>query len=216
MKLKIKKAIVDGFNALKETPIIILIGLIYAIASFLLKPDIPTSISNGSNASFFDIFSPLNILKIITISLIGIFTSGVMTVLSAKGKKVSLISATNLVASRYLILLLATILGFALTFLGLVALILPGIFVFIKLSYYEPAVLLNNKGILESLKISWNITRGNWWRIFALFILLVLVSWGIMAVTDLFSTTATDFFYNIFLFPWFVAVFTKSYLQLKR
>jgi len=216
MKLKIKKSIADGFSSIKANPVLILIGLFYTIIIKLLEPSYLSPLNGRITYNLSEMFFSYGGLNLIAIILVSIFINGVMIVLVAKGKKFSLASALKLVASKYVTLVLASILGFIINVLGLIALILPGIFLSIKLFYFEQAVLLNNKGIVESLKTSWNVTRGNWWRVFALVILIAIISLIIIMPVSFLSKIVADFIGGIFIVPLTVVAYTKSYLQLKR
>ena len=215
MKLKIRNAIKDGFTALKNNPVIILVGLAYIAVAKLLEPQLKPALGSGafSFSEFIFSYGGLNLLAII---LLSVFINGVIIVLAAKGNKLSLMSAISLVASKYAALLLSSILVFIITALGLVALVLPGIFLSIKLLYYEQAVLLNNKGAVEALRTSWNTTKGNWWRVFGLALSLALISLVILMPVSFLSDIIADFIAGIFVVPFVAAAYTKSYLQLKR
>ena len=214
MNLKIKKSVIDGFNTLKDNPIVLLVGLIYGILVKLLEPgNLP--IYDGANLRLFDSIyvEGINLTAII---LLGIFINGLIIVLSAKGKKFSITAAVKLVASRYPTILFAYILTFIINALGLLAFVVPGIFLSIKLLYFEQAILLNGKGAVESLKMSWNVSRGNWWRVFALVLLISLISLMIVFPVNFFDRHIADFVASSLIVPFVAASYTKSYLQLKR
>jgi len=216
MELKIKKSIVDGLSSIKANPILILVGLFYAIITKLLEPRNLMPLNGGITYNLSEIFFSYGGLNLITIVLVSIFINGVIIVLVAKGKRFSMMSAVKLVASKYFTLVIASILGFIINILGLIALVVPGIFLSIKLFYFEQAVLLNNKGIVESLKTSWNVTRGNWWRVFALVVLMAIISLIIIMPISFLSKVVADLIGGIFIVPLVAATYTKSYLQLKR
>lgn len=211
--LKIGKAISDGVNVVKDNPIMILIGLLYGVVIKLVEPK---GLDQAYlNSDFFSIISSASI-NLAFIILIGIFVNGIMIVLSAKGRKFSLGSAINLVCYKFFVLLFASIVSFMIIGLGFIALIIPGIFLSMRLLFYEQAILLNNKGIVDSLKMSWNVAKGNWWRIFGLAILISLISLLISVPLDLINKTIADFVAATFIVPWVAATYTKAYLQLKR
>lgn len=217
MKLKIKDSVLDGFYTIKNNPVILFVGLIYAIIIKLLEPkNLAQPLDGELSYNLYDFVYSYGGLNLIAIILVSIFINGVIIVLAAKGKKFSTMSAVKLVASKYVILLLSSILVFAVTALGLIALILPGIFLFIKLFYFEQAILLNNKGVVESLKVSWNVTRENWLRIFTLVILIALLSLVIVVPIDFFSRHIADLIGGILIVPLVATIYTKSYLQLKK
>jgi len=55
-----------------------------------------------------------------------------------------------------------------LVFAGVLLFIVPGIFLSIAFAFYLPFILFENTSILESLKESWQLVWGYWWRVFAL------------------------------------------------
>lgn len=69
--------------------------------------------------------------------------------------------------------LCATILYSAMIVLGLVAFIVPGIYLAFRFSQYMPAIVDKNLGVLQSLKYSWSITTNNCLNLFGLFLLTI-------------------------------------------
>jgi uncharacterized membrane protein len=55
-------------------------------------------------------------------------------------------------------------------------LIIPGIILLIRLSFFDYLIVDKNSRIVESLKKSWEITKGNTWNLFLLYILLGLIN----------------------------------------
>jgi hypothetical protein len=55
---------------------------------------------------------------------------------------------------------------------GFVLLILPGIFLAVKLFFVPQAVVIGNTRGMEALRLSWEVTRGFWWRTLGLVILV--------------------------------------------
>ncbi|MFD8593869.1 glycerophosphoryl diester phosphodiesterase membrane domain-containing protein [Kitasatospora sp. NPDC059646] len=53
---------------------------------------------------------------------------------------------------------------------GLLLLVLPALvpalWIWIKLSFAAPALVLERQGVLGAIKRSWHLVRGSWWRIF--------------------------------------------------
>jgi hypothetical protein len=62
------------------------------------------------------------------------------------------------------------------TALGIVALILPGIYVAIRWYFVPQAVVIDGARTTEALRGSWRLTGGYWWRTFAVVILANLVA----------------------------------------
>lgn len=72
----------------------------------------------------------------------------------------------------------ASILYFAATGLGFVLLILPGIYLLVRLFFYDYLIIDRGAGILECLSESWRITAGftNTMRLLGLLVLLILIN----------------------------------------
>lgn len=70
----------------------------------------------------------------------------------------------------------ATILYGIAVMIGMILLIIPGIFIAMRCSQYMTAIVDRNMGIMESLSYSYQITRNNFWRLIGLSILGALVA----------------------------------------
>lgn len=56
-----------------------------------------------------------------------------------------------------------------------IALIIPGIYLAVKLSLTFPAVVVERVGPGTGIRRSFNLTRGNWWRIFGVIVVVFLI-----------------------------------------
>jgi uncharacterized membrane protein len=61
-------------------------------------------------------------------------------------------------------------------FIGILFLIVPGVYLALRLQFYAAFIIEEDAGIVESLKRSWAITEGHVWKLF----LLALVQAGII------------------------------------
>ena len=79
--------------------------------------------------------------------------------------------------------------------LGILALIVPGVWIAVKLSMTFPAVVSERKGPFASIGRSWSLTSGNWWRVFGTLLVVFLITFvlqialggvvgGLLAVSD--------------------------------
>ena len=59
--------------------------------------------------------------------------------------------------------------------IGIVCLIVPGVFLLLRLGSYMNAIVEKDMGIFESLKYSWNLTRGNTLNLFVVFLFSILI-----------------------------------------
>ena len=69
---------------------------------------------------------------------------------------------------NYLNIILANLLVFALVVLGLFALIIPGIIIACRLAFTAYIVMDKKLDPIEAVELSWKLTRGHGWRIFAM------------------------------------------------
>ncbi|WP_332676507.1 YciC family protein [Brevundimonas sp.] len=117
------------------------------------------------------------------LSVVGTYVLQGMVVFAAvngfNGKSVDLGSALS-VGLRFffplfgLAILMALGLG-----LGFLLLIVPGVILAVIWVVASPALVVENRGILESFQRSRDLTRGNRWRIFALLVVYLVLSWMI-------------------------------------
>jgi uncharacterized membrane protein len=76
-------------------------------------------------------------------------------------------------------LCICAVMTYVLTALGLVLLIIPGIIVSVGLILVYPIVTLENLGPVDTLKRSWNLTKGHRWNIFAASLVMGLLCWAV-------------------------------------
>jgi hypothetical protein len=68
--------------------------------------------------------------------------------------------------SNYLTIVLANLLVFALIVIGLFALIIPGIIIACRLAFVSYIVMDKKLDPIESVELSWKLTKGHGWKIF--------------------------------------------------
>ncbi len=90
------------------------------------------------------------------------------------GKPLSPINAISLGMSSWGRLLLTYILNGLAVMLGLIALIIPGVIVGVRLAFADYICVLENKSATESLKQSWSQTQPYFWMLLQGFILIFL------------------------------------------
>jgi hypothetical protein len=75
----------------------------------------------------------------------------------------------------------ATIVSTIVVFLGILAFIIPGIMFGVWFTFIGIAVVLEGRGVTESLGRSREIVHGNWWRIFGMLLLIGIIV-GLMSL----------------------------------
>lgn len=84
---------------------------------------------------------------------------------------------------RLISAILATIIYLLVVGLGLLCFVLPGIYLALRMMYYQAAIVDHRLGPINALEHSWNITRGNTWRLFLLMLASFLINLaGMMAL----------------------------------
>jgi len=76
-------------------------------------------------------------------------------------------------------ILIAGILYFLAVGLGTVLLVIPGIILMLSMYLFSTAIILDDKGIIESLKYSHSLIWGNWWRTAIIFTVPVVIIIGL-------------------------------------
>ncbi len=105
-----------------------------------------------------------------------------VTVAHARGETVSIGASLATALSRLLPLLgLTLIMGLALI-VASIALLVPAIILYIFWCVAGPVLVAENAGVFEALGRSRELTKGNRWRIFGLFLVLVVLLWIISAL----------------------------------
>ena len=135
------------------------------------------------------------------------------------GRKISIPQALIAVAKKLPYIILAMILYFVIIGLGMIALIIPGIYLAVKYYFYSYNILLGNQGIKGSFEKSGEIIKGNMLKLFSLIVLLIFI---ILASTHLINIAEIEspiinliFSFILFLMNGIsAAIFTIFYFQL--
>ncbi|MEX0989666.1 MAG: hypothetical protein WD206_05145 [Actinomycetota bacterium] len=86
---------------------------------------------------------------------------------------------------------------------GFILLIIPGIYIWVKLSVTVQALVVENKRGTEAMSRSWNLTKGYGWQVF-----------GILIVTYILAGIVTGIITAIFGDNWFLAGLGASVAQI--
>ncbi len=215
-KIKIWKSIKEGFEILIKNPVIFIPAFLIAVLNSLTDilfsnvPE-PTETLSTDVLAYFISF----MMWFIIFTLISIFLTSVIIrlVYDAVSEKASLFESAKIAVLKYPTLLISGIIYFFIVGFGTLALIIPGIFLFVKFLYYQYAILLDNEGIINSLKKSWKITNGNWWSTF-LIALFFFAIFFISAILSLILGVFVDFITTLVVLPWLMSSLTFAYLQI--
>jgi uncharacterized membrane protein len=158
----------------------------WEIAKKKIKFFVPLLILVFGVSSLFDYLSDLTkresslisfLLTIIGVALSIIFSLGLikisLKICDGEEPKISDLFSQYPLFFKYLF---ASILKNLITLFGFILLIIPGIILSIRFGFFDYLIVDRNSRIVESLRKSWEITKGNAWNLFLLYILLGLIN----------------------------------------
>ena len=150
------------------------------------------------------------LFMIIAVFVQAIITASAIFIVASvkKKKKISISKALELGIRKAPILFVAGIVAGIITALGFVALIIPGIYLLVRLILYQQAcVLEGNLGI----KKSWKLTKGHFWDIFVLLIVLAIIAVVLSLIPYI-----GPLINALFIAPISITAWTLVYLKLKK
>ncbi len=222
-KLDIEVAVAEGFRTILKKPTVLLPSF---ISSLLFAYLFYISMQLGIKPEEIKPKEALFFLKIfIVIILIAIYLDSVTVRLAYT--KSSVLRAFGFALKKYIFVLVATLIYALIVALGTLALIVPGIYLAVRLYYFIDAILIDEKGIIESLRTSWRIAKGNWWATFLILLILGIFSFFInMLISSTFTIVLLgkyrDYIYvaqvpmvTVFR-AWNYSAFVQAYLMLRN
>ncbi|MCL4396884.1 hypothetical protein M1494_00875 [Candidatus Parvarchaeota archaeon] len=165
-----------SFVLLFTDPLLFAFAVIYAAIyiAFAVYSSYSLNITNVSAANIHLINVYYLLLYAVLLFLASTFISG-MAFVRIAGKKKTLRKIIDKTVERYLALLATTFLTSVIIVLGFIAFVIPGIYLTFKLILSPVSSVVEDKSPVDAMKRSWSITSGNWWYLFALFVLLFIV-----------------------------------------
>ncbi len=207
-------SIKGAFNSLKDNPVLMVPFLVVFVLttaiSFALLGDVTTQLTQLSNGvadlnALTVVFEALvaNIVNfsavIIISSLLSLFGSlwAINIIVNPKkpltenaksGLSAFVPALGALILFGLLVVVLAAVAALTLFTLIIPLVIVVGlIYVSIRLLFYAQAVVIDKKGVVSSLKHSWELTKGNWWNTFGFLILFSIILAIISFIFSLFG-----------------------------
>jgi hypothetical protein len=159
-------------------PIVGVFIILPAIVMSIMVPE-PVFVPGGDQqaiyAQLIDYLSRLGPWLIIS-SILAMLGSLAIYHLILGGKNPTVGEAISLALGSFLTALLAGLISGVAVTLGMIALIIPGIYLAIKFSLAAPAIVAENiKNPIEALSRSWALTKGNSLRIFGFILIIAIV-----------------------------------------
>jgi hypothetical protein len=149
----------------------LLYSVILGIFGFFWSLAVNEAVVPGSKPSFQTlaaIFSPAAIAGFAVATLVSMtFYGALMKTLSlwAKGDESHSLGGVIAVGVRRLPAVVLGAVVFVLAMMiGLILLVVPGIYIFGKFQLWMPAIFVDDASAMDAIGISWRLTRGRWWR----------------------------------------------------
>ena len=206
-RVDIGRSIADSLALLKGNPVVLVPIIVAAAAATALNDHLRTTEHYAGLSIYYILGYLVTLFLVCTV---------IRMVYDANRGQASLSEGMKAAARRYVFFLAASILFGLIVVLGTIALVIPGVFLGVKFHYWAYALLIEDEGITGSLKRSWRIVRGNWWRTFALSIVFLLPISLLFIIAELVPPPGTQIigFIAVLGFGWYCAAFTVAFLQL--
>ncbi len=172
-KFLIDEAIQFGWQVMKKN-FFFFVGILLFILAIQFVPMILESLINSESIAFSIVTLVFYLLLMLFSIILGM---GVVKIsLNFNDDKKNSFSTLFSQYKLFFIYLLATILYTIIVFLGFILFIIPGIYFAIRLSFFEYLIVDKKMGIIESLKESWKLTKGNFWGLLAFMFIIVVIN----------------------------------------
>ena len=139
------------------------------------------------------LFSPFGLVTLILSIVLSVTSSGAYPFLvkeAMDGRQLTVTEALGRAYHRFWTLLAAGILVVLVVFLGVIALIVPGIIFATWYAYTAPAIMLGDKGALEGMSASKAFGRDKKGSTFSIFLIFVLVTIVLAIAEAIFSVAS--------------------------
>ena len=178
-------------NLTSKTPQILAISVIMWVVSFTLYNAILARI--GHVASSVD----ANFYDALIVGIKKLFPVFIATLLYFFGLTLVFMPSSLIIefAATHLQEITADVMYSIVVFLGVLVLLFPGLILMITLLFFQVLIVLNDEGIIASLKLSHKLVWGNYWRTTAVILVPVLISYALIKVVALvvsFFATMTE------------------------
>ena len=145
------------------------------IINVLIAAGSPSKLTTGNLGGYLGLTGLRSLVGLIfTIMIVGALTQAVAA--RYLGRPMTISGAyDSLGVSTFVTLALASILVGLVVGLGFVLLIIPGIYLAIRLVFVPQAIVLERKGVMDAFSRSWNLVEGSWWRVLGIVLVFGIV-----------------------------------------
>ncbi|AFZ47914.1 hypothetical protein Cyast_1961 [Cyanobacterium stanieri PCC 7202] len=130
------------------------------------------------------LFFPYSVISSI-LSILGVMATMKITEAYILGKSIQVSEALSFALSKLLSSILVTIIITFLSLVGFIFFFIPGIYIANVLYFALDSIVLRNQKVMESLGYSYNLVKGQWWKIFGRNILLFLILFVMIFVSTI-------------------------------
>jgi len=204
-KLQIRELLKRGLSFVIKNPVLFMLGFIANLPLLFVSKELSLASAYGFLAYL-----------LVTPYLFGLIMKFVY---ESADKEPSWGSINQIVLKKYFFLLFAYIIYYLVMLCGFVLFVIPGIFLSIRLLLCDAGVLFEGESVFVSLRRSWRITRGSWWRMFA----LVLICYLPVVIFSFLENVLrkeiylpVNFLITVFACVWYQCIFTLAYLRLRN
>ncbi len=128
--------------------------------------------------------------------IVGLFVQEAVVVRGLSGFKGDISETLGTTVGKYPVFLATTVAFYVAFAVGLVALVLPGIYLALRLSLAPLVSIAENVGPLDALRRSWNLTRGNALGMLYVYGAVVLTASIAQAVVSMVSGVVGQFLFS--------------------
>ena len=164
------------------------------LAIFHVNPD---DFADPTNTANHWLFAPNFILS----TVLGGVSQGMISKATAQiylDREPGLKDCLNLGLKKAEVLALSTLLVFIVSSLGFLFLIAPGLYLTVIWFVANPAIVIENKGVIESMKRSWELVSGSWCYVFCTYLIVTVAFFAIQMTWTAFVVGGNDAGHAIF------------------
>lgn len=135
-------------------------------------------------------------------------------------QNIALCDSIIFVGKKYLQIVAGLLLVLFISLLGMLAFILPGIFLLVLFFMVQPLILFDNQGCFSALKGSCKLVWHNWWRTFAVIFPILLLNYllGLAAsflLTNFYLLLVGAMLFSVVVYPLFYTCILVQFGDLK-
>lgn len=226
--MNITKTVFDSAKFIKQNPVVIIPGMIAALIHSLVmiftKPAIGRlySLMAAHPKNFMpmmDFGSVAFVEAGFFLSVIATFYAAIWIVSITKNKK-SLSYTASVSIKKFPVVLVSTIIFFFVLMGGFMILIIPGIYLLVRLIFFPQAIILENKDVFSSLSRSWNLTKNKTLDVFVFLVamgaIISILSVPNLIIDNIFFNSLYSFILMSVFTPFFYISLTLYYNKLKK